>query len=188
MKWKRCLNNEVPSEFNFKPSSMFHYIDRLLAKDRIAEALLVWDGALRKARTGLADTRLETIESKKAELALKKLGASEGQILDWKKKAKTIALDDLYKEKLTYQKAISEKQALQAKLKSEADVKLKLEQSLVERNFALKKKEQLVQTLYENERELKSKFTQLNIAQQQSEEYQKNLERLSKKVQLLSAE
>jgi len=124
----------------------------------------------------------------KAELALKKLGASKGQILDWKRKAKTITLDDLYKQKVTYQKAISEKQALQAKLKSEADVKQKLEQSLVERDLALKKKEQLVQTLYENERELKSKSTQLNIAQQQSEEYQKNLEGLSKKVQSLNEE
>jgi HEAT repeat protein len=124
----------------------------------------------------------------KAELTLKKLGASEGQISDWKKKAKTITLDDLYKQKVTYQKAISEKQALQARLKSEADVKQKLEQSLVEGDLALKKKEQLVQTLYENERELKSKLAQLNIAQQQSQEYQENLERLSKKVQLLNEE
>jgi hypothetical protein len=116
------------------------------------------------------------------------LGATEEQILDWEKKAKTITLDDLYQEKLTYQKAISEKEALQARLRSEADVKQKLEQSLVERDLALKKKEQLVQTLYENERELKSKLTQLNIAQQQSEEYQKNLQRLSKKVQSLKAE
>ncbi|MGD2186715.1 MAG: HEAT repeat domain-containing protein, partial [Desulfobacterales bacterium] len=59
----------------------------------------------------------------KAALALKKLGATEEQILDWEKKAKTITLDDLYQEKLTYQKAISEKEALQARLRSEADVK-----------------------------------------------------------------
>ena len=77
---------------------------------------------------------------------------------------------------------------MQAKLKSEADVKRKLEQSLVERDLTLKKKEELVQKLYENERELKSKLTQLNIAQQQSEEYQNSLERLNRKVKLLSEE
>jgi hypothetical protein len=124
----------------------------------------------------------------KAELALKKLGASEKDIINWKKKAKSITLDDLYKAKLTYQKAISEKEALQARLENEADVKHKLEQSLKERDLALKKKEQLVQTLYENERELKSKLTQLNIAQQQSEEYQKDLERLNQKVEALNKE
>jgi hypothetical protein len=57
--WKRCLKNPIREDFEFKPSSVFSYIDRLLFFNRIGEALQVWDDTLRKARTGLADFRLK---------------------------------------------------------------------------------------------------------------------------------
>ncbi len=58
--WDRCLKNSIREDFEFKPSVAFGYIDRLLASDRIADALVIWDGALRKAGFGPADTRLKT--------------------------------------------------------------------------------------------------------------------------------
>ncbi|NLT68117.1 MAG: tetratricopeptide repeat protein [Acidobacteria bacterium] len=47
--WSRCLNNPIPRDFEFKPSLVFPYIDRLLARTRVAEAWQVWNDALRKA-------------------------------------------------------------------------------------------------------------------------------------------
>jgi hypothetical protein len=55
--WKRCL--EIPADFEFKPGAAFPYIDRLLAQNRVDDALLVWDQALGKAGTGIHDQRLE---------------------------------------------------------------------------------------------------------------------------------
>ena len=55
--WQRCLRNTIPPDYEFKPSALFGYIDRLLSNNRIREALQVWDDVLRKARTGLFDSR-----------------------------------------------------------------------------------------------------------------------------------
>jgi hypothetical protein len=52
----------------------------------------------------------------KTELALKKLGASEDRISDWKQKSKSITLDDLHREKQSYQKALSEQEKLKKAL------------------------------------------------------------------------
>jgi tetratricopeptide (TPR) repeat protein len=47
--WRRCRNNTLPDEFEFKPSLIFPYIDRLLAHSRAAEAKQVWEEAIRKS-------------------------------------------------------------------------------------------------------------------------------------------
>jgi HEAT repeat protein len=123
-----------------------------------------------------------------SETSLKKLGVSEEKIQDWKIKAQSLSLDDVYKAKISCEKAITEKEELQARLNTETDIKRQLEKSLKERDLALKRKEDLVETLYENERELKSKQAQLDITRQQFEEYQAELQRLNAKVQSLNAE
>jgi len=58
--WRRCMRNEIPSDFEFKPSAAFRYIDCLLLKNRAMEAMQIWDEALRKARVGLSDARMKT--------------------------------------------------------------------------------------------------------------------------------
>jgi hypothetical protein len=125
---------------------------------------------------------------KLAEDALKKLGSPDEEIEAWKKKAEGMTLDELYTAQLTYQKTLTEKEELQAKLENETDIKLQLKQSLKERELALQKNEELLESLYESERKLKSKLTQLNIAKQQSEEYQQELETLNARVRELNAE
>lgn len=57
--WRRCLENDIPNDFEFKPSSAFFYIDRLLSRNRISEALRVWNNVLPKVGTGLADARMK---------------------------------------------------------------------------------------------------------------------------------
>ncbi|HSW39716.1 MAG TPA: tetratricopeptide repeat protein [Acidobacteriota bacterium] len=49
--WQRCLENAIPADFTFRPSSVFGYINRLLAGNRIEEAYAVWNNALLKARS-----------------------------------------------------------------------------------------------------------------------------------------
>ena len=56
--WARCMKTPVPPEIDLKPSALFPLIDRILSDNRTAEALRVWDDVLRKARTGLSDSRL----------------------------------------------------------------------------------------------------------------------------------
>jgi tetratricopeptide (TPR) repeat protein len=55
--WQRFLKNEIPTEMPFKVSIANDYIDRLQAKNRIAEALQIWDDALAKADFSPQDTR-----------------------------------------------------------------------------------------------------------------------------------
>lgn len=95
---------------------------------------------------------------KLAEDALKKLGSPDEKIEAWKKKAAGMTLDDLYTAQLTYQKTLTEKEALQARLENETDIKQQLEQSLKERESALQHNEELLASLYESERKLKSKL------------------------------
>ena len=47
--WRRCRDNTLPDEYEFKPSLVFAYIDRLLAHGRTAEAKKVWEEAIRKS-------------------------------------------------------------------------------------------------------------------------------------------
>jgi len=61
--WQRCLKNTIPPDYNFKPSALFGYINRLLLKNRISEALQAWDSVLQKALTGLSDLRNEEYRS-----------------------------------------------------------------------------------------------------------------------------
>ncbi len=56
--WQRFLHNDIPTEYEVKVSLAFPYIDQLLAKKRVTEALQVWDDVLQKAGTGLYDNRL----------------------------------------------------------------------------------------------------------------------------------
>ncbi len=123
-----------------------------------------------------------------AEEALKKLGTPDSEIAAWKKKAEGMTLDDLYAAQLTYQKTLTEKEELQAKLENETDIKLQLEQSLKERESALQRNEELLESLYESERMLKSKLAQLDIAKQQSEAYQQELATLNARLSQLNVE
>jgi len=123
-----------------------------------------------------------------AENVLKKLGTSEAKIADWKQKAGQLSIDEVYRTKLAYQKAEIEKEELVKKLKSEKDLKKQLEESLKNQETAFGKQKNIVESLYEKERQLKSKQVQLDITRQQSEEYQNELQRLNLKVQSLNAE
>jgi hypothetical protein len=58
--WQRCLKNEIPRDFEMKPSLFFGYIDRLLEKNQVTESLEVWEGSLRKSSSGLSDVRWKT--------------------------------------------------------------------------------------------------------------------------------
>jgi tetratricopeptide (TPR) repeat protein len=88
--WHRCLGTDVPADFVLKPASVFFYIDHLLARLRIDEALHVWNDILRKTRSGFEDMRLrETLrasESNSGNLIWN--GSFENQILgggfDWR--------------------------------------------------------------------------------------------------------
>jgi len=55
--WQRSLRNEPAPESAYKVLVCFALIDRLLARERVDDALQVWDQALQKAGTGLRDTR-----------------------------------------------------------------------------------------------------------------------------------
>ena len=134
----------------------------------------------------LADSDL--FVRKLAEEALIKLGRSAEEIEAWKKKAEAMTLDELYSAQLTYQRTLTEKEELRAKLENETDIKRQLEQSLKERESALQKNQELIESLYESERKLKSKLTQLDIAKQQSEEYQQELETLNARLGKLHAQ
>jgi len=123
-----------------------------------------------------------------AENVLRKLGTSESQIADWKKKSGQLSIDDVYSTQLAYQRAEIEKQELVNKLKNETDLKKQMENSLKSRETAIAKQKQLVESLYEKERQLKSKLAQLDITQQQSEQYQNQLDRLNTKAQSLNTE
>ena len=123
-----------------------------------------------------------------AENVLRKLGTSEEKIAEWKQKADQLSIDEVYRTKLAYQKAEIEKQELAKKLESEKDLKKQLEASLINQETALGKQKNLIESLYEKERQLKSKQAQLDITRQQSEEYQSELQGLNAKVQSLNAE
>jgi hypothetical protein len=58
--WQRCLQNEVQAEIPFKASTANDYIGRLQIKNRIAEALQIWDDALAKAGFTPRDERRPT--------------------------------------------------------------------------------------------------------------------------------
>ena len=119
---------------------------------------------------------------------LKELGISEEKIADWEKKAEQLSIDEVYRTKQAYQKAEIEKQELAKKLKSETDLKKQLEESLKNQETASGKQKNLVESLYEKERQLKSKQAQLDITRQQSEQHQAELQRLNAKVQSLNTE
>ena len=131
---------------------------------------------------GDTDESVRTI----SEITLKKLGVPEKQIADWKNKAGKISIEEIFRSKLAYQKAEIEKQELVKKLENEKDLKNQLEESLKNRDLVLEKQKKLVESLYESERELKSKLAQLDIARGQSGEYQRDLEQLNLKVEALN--
>lgn len=123
-----------------------------------------------------------------AETVLRKLGAREESIKDWKEKAEHLSLEDVYRSKIAYQRAVVEKEALKKKLESEADIKRQLEESLKEHELAYNKQQKLIASLYEEERQLKSKVFQLEEARKKSEEYRKKLEDLEHRAEEISRE
>jgi HEAT repeat protein len=123
-----------------------------------------------------------------AESVLRELGAEEEKIQDWKRKANELSIEDVYLAKTTYKRAIVEKEALEAKLESEADIKKQLEDSLKKRELAMDKQEQLLDALYEKKRQLKSKLFQLEQAKKESDEYRKKLEQLRSRAQEVNRE
>jgi hypothetical protein len=116
------------------------------------------------------------------------LGVPEEKIDDWKDKAAQVSIEDVYRSKLAYQRAEIEKQELVKKLESEKDLKKQLEKSLKNKETVTGKQKNLIEALYEKERQLKSKQAQLDITRQQSEEYQVELQVLNAKVQSLNSE
>lgn len=134
----------------------------------------------------LAD-RDESVKSL-AEKVLRELGVSEQKIGDWKKKAEHLSLEDVYRSKLAYQRAVIEKETLKEKLESEVDVKRRLEESLKERELALERQQELIASLYEKGRQLKSKLFQLEQTQRKSEEYQKKLANLENRAEEINRE
>ena len=122
------------------------------------------------------------------ENVLEKLGISEEKITDWKKKAVQLSIDEVYRTKQAYQKVEIEKQALVKKLESEKDLKKQLEESLKNKETVSGKQKNLIESLYEKERQLKSKQAQLDITRKQSEEYQAELQLLNTRVQSLNTE
>jgi len=55
--WDACLKMPIPGAFEFKPAIAFSYIDKLLAKSRVEDAVRVWNEALRKAGINADDNR-----------------------------------------------------------------------------------------------------------------------------------
>jgi len=123
-----------------------------------------------------------------AETVLRKLGARGESIKDWKEKAEHLSLEDVYRSKIAYQRAVVEKEALKKKLESEADIKRQLEESLKEHELAYTKQQKLIASLYEEERQLTSKVFQLEEAQKKSEEYRKKLEDLQDRAEEINNE
>lgn len=123
-----------------------------------------------------------------AETVLRKLGAREESVKDWKEKAEHLSLEDVYRSKIAYQRAVMEKEALKKKLESEADIKRQLEESFEEHELAYNKQQKLIASLYEEERQLKSKVFQLEEAQKKSEEYRKKLEDLEHRAEEINRE
>ena len=116
------------------------------------------------------------------------LGISDEKIADWEKKAEQLSIDDVYRTSQAYQKAEIEKKALAKQLKSEKDLKKQLEEALQNKETASGKQKDLIESLYEKERQLKSKQAQLDITRKQSEEFQTELQRLNDRVQSLNNE
>jgi hypothetical protein len=123
-----------------------------------------------------------------AKAVLKDLGISDEKIADWTKKARQISLDEVYRTKLAYQRAEFEKQELEKQLENEKDLKKQLQESLKNQETVSGRQMDLIESLYEKERQLKSKQAQLDITRQQTEDYQRELERLNAKVKSLNAE
>jgi HEAT repeat protein len=123
-----------------------------------------------------------------SEITLKKLGVSDEKIARWKAKAGHVSIEDVYQSKLAQQRAEIEKQELAKQLESERDLKRQLQESLKDQEAVSSRKEDLIESLYEKERQLKSKQAQLDITRQQSEDYQAELQRLNAKVESLKAE
>jgi hypothetical protein len=55
--WERSLPDPVPAGFQYHVSAVFALIDRLLAKNRVEDALRVWKEALQKADESSTDSR-----------------------------------------------------------------------------------------------------------------------------------
>jgi hypothetical protein len=144
------------------------------------------DGVIGPLSLALAD-RDEQVRGL-AENVLRRLGVAEERIAGWKSKAQKVSLDDVYQSKMAYQKAVVEKEALEEKLESEADVKRSLEASLKQQEEALKRQEDLVGSLYEKERQLKSKLFQLERAQGRARENTREMERLRDRSEALRKE
>jgi hypothetical protein len=81
--WEGSLASPIPTASEFKVSSVFYYMDRLLALNRAEEALRVWHEALQKSGINWTDNRVE-----KTDVNLVWNGSFENEILrgglDWR--------------------------------------------------------------------------------------------------------
>ncbi|MCD4674400.1 MAG: caspase family protein [Desulfobacula sp.] len=116
-----------------------------------------------------------------AEQVLRKIGVPQERIILWKEKAKEMSLDDVYRTRLAYEKAVSEKTELQEKVNTLEKVKSQLEGALKGHAHAIKAKEHILSSLYEKEQQLLSKNKQFELSSKQSEDYLKQLEILNTK-------
>jgi hypothetical protein len=117
-----------------------------------------------------------------AEMVLAKLGASKDQIEAWKEKSQALSLDDVYQSKVAYKKAVLEKEALLQKLENEKDLKREWENALREKEKKDESQQNLLESLYEKERLLKSKTFQLDETLKKAKLNQTEIEKLNTKA------
>ncbi|MGV7223415.1 MAG: HEAT repeat domain-containing protein [Nitrospinales bacterium] len=136
--------------------------------------------AIGKISMLLADEE-ENVQKSAANVLIK-LGSSEQEVESWRNKAQKISIEEIYQSQLNYHRTVTEKEILNKKLENESDIKRQLEVSLQEYERASKKHDELLGSLYEKERQLKSKTSQLELAMAQSKEYRTQLEVLSRQI------
>lgn len=61
--WEGSLASPAPAAFVFKVSLVFSYLDRLLARNRVEDALRVWQEALQKSGSDLMDSRIDRTDA-----------------------------------------------------------------------------------------------------------------------------
>jgi hypothetical protein len=123
-----------------------------------------------------------------AEAVLHKLGVPGAQVAAWKQKAARVSLDEVYRTKIAYQKAVSEKRQLQEELDTQAEIKRKLEAAIHEHEVKLRRKEAQVRSLYEKERRFMDKLNQLELSAAQTEQYRRELTNLNARLASLNRE
>jgi hypothetical protein len=108
----------------------------------------------------------------RAEAALRSLGISSETIEEWRAKAQQLNMNNYYESLQALNRTVSEKKVLEKKLATSEATKLRLEEALRKEDSVQKTQQDLMDNLYEKERELQSQKTQLELAQKQLDNIQ----------------